>query len=424
MSAPEKADLSRFEKILKTLGPGLIFAGTSIGVSHIVQSTRAGAVYGFGLVIAVLLANLFKFPFFEFGPRYTIATGEHLLQGYRRVGGWAFYLFCALSLLTMFPIQSAVTLVTTGLLANLLNWPYPPVFLSIILLVVCCIILLAGQYPVLDKLMKVVIIFLGVSTITAFCAAFLKGPAGSPELGKVFQLGDKADIAFLVALVGWMPTTLEISVWHSFWCAERIKQTRHTPSMRHALFDFHLGYWGTMMMALVFVGLGALVMYATGEEFSASAVAFTGQVINLYTQALGSWSKWIIAIAAATTMFSTTICCLDAFPRVIREVVVMVKPETQQHGSRIYLIAISVVAVISAIIIGCFVDKMKTLIDFATTIAFLATPVFAYINLRTVTAPHMPESSRPPRWLIAFSWLCLLVLTAFGILFIYSRFLS
>ena len=51
--------------ILKSLGPGLIFAGTSIGVSHVVQSTRAGADYGFALVWAVILANVFKFPFFE-----------------------------------------------------------------------------------------------------------------------------------------------------------------------------------------------------------------------------------------------------------------------------------------------------------------------------------------------------------------------
>ena len=34
----------------KTLGPGLLMAGAAVGVSHLVQSTRAGAVYGFGLL--------------------------------------------------------------------------------------------------------------------------------------------------------------------------------------------------------------------------------------------------------------------------------------------------------------------------------------------------------------------------------------
>ena len=31
--------------ILKTLGPGILYAGAAIGASHLVQSTRAGANY-------------------------------------------------------------------------------------------------------------------------------------------------------------------------------------------------------------------------------------------------------------------------------------------------------------------------------------------------------------------------------------------
>ena len=51
-------------KWTKRLGPGLLFAGAAIGVSHLVQSTRAGADFGWGLLWALLLANLMKYPFF------------------------------------------------------------------------------------------------------------------------------------------------------------------------------------------------------------------------------------------------------------------------------------------------------------------------------------------------------------------------
>ena len=34
----------------KAIGPGLIWAGAAIGVSHLVQSTRAGADYGFQFI--------------------------------------------------------------------------------------------------------------------------------------------------------------------------------------------------------------------------------------------------------------------------------------------------------------------------------------------------------------------------------------
>jgi len=208
MTEKEKFRLSGF---LKTLGPGLIFAGTCIGVSHVVQSTRAGANYGFALLWVVILANIFKFPFFEFAPRYVVATGEHLLQGYRRVGKWAFGLFLFLSLCTMFPIQSAVTMVTTGLFVNLLQWPFPPVYLSAWILLICCTILLLGKYPLLDKLMKIMIIVLSLSTIWAFTAAVGHGSMAKPELSNSF-VWDAAGVSFLVALMGWMPTTLEISV--------------------------------------------------------------------------------------------------------------------------------------------------------------------------------------------------------------------
>jgi len=411
----------RFKGFLKVLGPGLLFAGTSIGVSHVVQSTRAGANYGFALLWAVIFANIFKFPFFEFAPRYVVATGEHLLKGYWRLGKWAFYLFFILSLCTMFPIQSAVTLVTTGLFANLLHWSLPPVLLSAIILIICCTILLMGKYPLLDKLMKIMIIVLGVSTVLALSAAVLHGSRAQPEFSQQF-VWNLSGISFLVALMGWMPTTLEISVWHSFWTAERKKQTNHDPSMDHAIFDFHLGYWGTMVMAIFFLSLGALVMYGTGEAFSNSAVKFTGQVITLYTNALGSWSYWIIVVAAATTMFSTTICCLDAFPRVIREAAIIIWPSLEQHRERIYLIWIILISVVSTVIIGVYVNSMKTLIDFATTLAFLATPVFAYINLRTVTSDHMPEGTKPSKRLIAFSWICLVFLTGFSLLYLVWRF--
>ena len=66
-------------KLLKKLGPGLLFAGAAVGVSHLVQSTKAGANFGFGLLWALLLINIIKYPFFQLGPSYASATGESLL---------------------------------------------------------------------------------------------------------------------------------------------------------------------------------------------------------------------------------------------------------------------------------------------------------------------------------------------------------
>ena len=85
--------LMNLKNISKTLGPGLLFASTAIGVSHLVQSTRAGANYGFVLVGFIIAANILKFPFFEFGSRYANATGTSIIDGYKKIGGWMLWLY-------------------------------------------------------------------------------------------------------------------------------------------------------------------------------------------------------------------------------------------------------------------------------------------------------------------------------------------
>ncbi|MDX1673143.1 MAG: Nramp family divalent metal transporter, partial [Balneolaceae bacterium] len=115
----ESHSRNRWEGIKKSLGPGLLIAAAAIGVSHLVQSTRAGANYGFALVWAVVLANLFKYPFLEFGPRYAIATGESMVEGYKRLGRWAIWIFVVLTVGTMFAVQAAVTIVSASLAAEM-----------------------------------------------------------------------------------------------------------------------------------------------------------------------------------------------------------------------------------------------------------------------------------------------------------------
>ena len=145
-------------KIFSKLGPGLLFAAAAIGVSHLVQSTRAGADFGWGLIWALILVNIFKYPFFQYGPRYAMATGESLLDGYYKVGKIFLITYFILNLATMFTIQTAVTIVTAGLASSLFGLTDNMVIWSLIITAICYIILLFGKYQVLDKMIKVIIL--------------------------------------------------------------------------------------------------------------------------------------------------------------------------------------------------------------------------------------------------------------------------
>ncbi|GAB5467763.1 MAG: divalent metal cation transporter [Rhodospirillales bacterium] len=409
------------KRFLAVLGPGILFAAAAVGVSHLVQATRAGADYGFALVGFVLLALVAKYPFFEFGPRYTAATGESLLDGYKRCAPWALVLFLVLTFVTMFATLAAVTLVTASLAANLFPLDLPIAGWSGLILGLILLLLILGRYPLLDRITKVLMILLTLATLAA---AVLAAGDPAPRVAEVVapEIWTVGGIAFVVALFGWMPAPIEVSVWYSLWAVERRKQVGENPGLRGALLDFNVGYGLTSVLALLFLALGAWVMYGSGESFPAGAVAFTGSLISLYTQVLGDWTWPLVAVAALSTMFSTTLAVTDAYPRIWRRALELYWPGAQRLHESLYWLALLLVSAGAFVIIVRFAEDLRGLVDLATTVAFLSAPLYAYINYRTVTHPSVPSAQQPPTWLRLYAWVALACLTAFSLFFVVWRF--
>ena len=374
---------------LRKLGPGLLFAGAAIGVSHLVQSTRAGADYGWGLLWALLLVNLFKYPFFQFGPRYALATGESLLDGYYKLGKIFLWLYFFLNIATMFTIQTAVTVVTAGLASNLFEIKTNMIHWSIGVTAVCYSILLIGRYKLLDKVIKVIILVLTISSVLAVTIAFFKGNT-SLVFSQMFPNGDS--ILFLIAFMGWMPAPMDISIWHSIWILEKKTDLKNKFSLKEGLFDFNVGYITTVILGICFLGLGALVMFGSGLEFSNKGNEFAGQLINLYTSNLGESWYMIIAIAAFTTMISTTITTLDASPRAMSKTVQLL---FKQKNRDFYIFWITILAVGTCLIFLFLLSEMGLLVQIATVLSFLTAPFYAILNYRLVTSNYMPKENHP-----------------------------
>ncbi len=404
----------------KSIGPGLLMAAAAIGVSHLVQSTRAGAEFGYALVWAVILANLFKYPFLEFGPRYAIATGNHMIEGYAKLGRWALWIFILFTVGTMFAIQAAVTVVTASLAAELSGIALSPGAWSAIILGICLLLLIKNSYSVLDGIIKVFMVVLAVSTVVAVVAAILQAqPHESADLIAP-EIWTVSGIAFLIALMGWMPIPIDASVWHSIWTLERARQTKYTPELKESLIDFNIGYIGAAIFALGFLALGAQVMYGSGESFASSAGAFSQQLISLYTFTLGEWSYLLITICAFSTMFSTTFTVTDTYPRVCSELIGQFKTSrTGIRGNfqyRILLISITVSSLGFLLFMG---DRFRLMIDLATTLSFLTAPILAFINYRLIFHTDIEAQYLPARWLKILAVSGLLFLSGFAIFYVY-----
>jgi len=394
---------------VKKLGPGILFAGAAIGVSHLVQSTRAGADFGIGLIWALLLVNLFKYPFFQYGPRYANATGESLLEGYKKLGKNILRFYILISFATMFTIQTAVTIVTAGIASSLTNNIISVEVWTIIILLACGILLYFGRYKMLDKMIKVVILILAISTILATILAFNNF---SYEIDYSQVLPKKnTEIIFLIAFMGWMPAPLDISVWHSLWTIEK-KKSDGKQKMKTTLFDFNIGYIGTIILGISFMLLGYFVMNNKSLNFSNSANVFANQLIEMYTSSFWSWTYIIIGLATFTTMFSTTITTLDASPRSMHKATQLVFNKEFKNG---YLFWLIVLIMGTIFIFFNFVSEMGTLVKIATIVSFITAPFYAIINYILISSIHTPKKYRPSKIMHLLSILGVVFLLGFGV---------
>lgn len=410
-------DRERLSKLLKTLGPGILFASTAIGVSHLVQSTRAGASFGFALVPLVIAANLFKYPFFEFGSRYANATGESLIDGYKRLGNWMLWLYFIITLGSMFFVSAAVGAVTSGFMQNLFGLTDYGLVVTIVLFVGCALILMLGKYGILDSLVKVIGAVLLLSTLLAFVLAIVQGPEAR-EIVESPEVWTDANIPFLIALMGWMPTAVDLSAWNSLWTVERAQQTGYRPTLKETLLDFNFGYIVSAVLSLCFLTLGAYMLFGTGEELPEGSGPFANEVVGMFTNFIGDWSYLIIAAASFSIMFGTCIAVFDGYGRSLSRSWALIRSkevgEKVVSSNKIYSWGIAIVIIGSFAIVYFLIGKLKVLVDVATTISFLIAPLIAVVNYRLVTGNQVAADYRPKLWLKALSWLGIVFLTGFA----------
>ena len=396
---------------IKKLGPGLLFAGAAIGVSHLVQSTKAGAEFGFGLIWALILCNFFKYPFFLFGTKYAFSTGETLLHGYKKIGDYVLYIYLLLSIVTIFTIQAAVTIVTAGLAVELFGFNNNIAIMASIILILCIIILTVGKYKLLDNFIKIVILILALSTLFAVGYA-TNNNVVELNFNQIFP-DEVSGIIFLAAFMGWMPAPLDVSIWQSIWTKEKLNLDNKI-KYKSALFDFNVGYISTVFLGLCFVALGAFVMFESGQTFSNNGSEFANQLIKLYTDNLGENVKIFISIAAFTTMLSTTITCLDASPRAMSQTLILLNHK-KISGYNTWILIISI---ITMIIFVFYESEMGALIKIATILSFITAPIYAIMNYSLVNSSYMPKKFKLSKSMKFYSISGIIFLTIFSIWYI------
>ncbi|RWX54999.1 NRAMP family divalent metal transporter [Photobacterium chitinilyticum] len=410
---------SSIKQLIQSLGPGIMMATAAVGGSHLVASTKAGAIYGWQLAALILLVNLFKYPFFRAGVQYTMGTGNSLIQGYDTMGRSYLWVFTGLSLISGIVNTSALLLFSASLLGYFLPVTLSLPILSAVIAIACLVILFAGHYKALDGLSKVIMAVLVIATLSAVIIAAGNGSAAQAgfEAPSAWSI---ASIGFIVIMMGWMPAPIEISCLTSLWLKSQQKEQKVTA--QSALFDFNVGYIGTAILAIIFLALGALVLHGTGTELKSSGIGFSHQLVGLYASTIGEWARYLIAAIAFFCIFGSTITVIDGYSRALAESQLLLqnKPLDQRSYHNTWMVIVSAAAMG---IIVFFSSALMPLLNFAMVLAFMTTPVFALLNYRLVAKTALPKALQWSRTMKMLSWAGLTYLFGFLAVFIWWKWL-
>ncbi|MEH6454593.1 MAG: divalent metal cation transporter, partial [Psychromonas sp.] len=213
---------------------------------------------------------------------------------------------------------------------------------------------------------------------------------------------------------------IEISSLTSLWLKRQCKEQNVTN--KSALFDFNVGYIVTALLAVVFLALGTLVLHGTGTELKSSGIAFSHQLVSMYTTAIGDWSHYLIAIVAFFCIFGSTITVIDGYSRAIAEANLLLQKkeleQTRYNNAWMLIVSFS-----SMVVILFFASSLMAMLNFAMVLAFMTTPIFALLNYKLVVNTDLPKELAFTKKMKALSWVGLTYLFGFLAIFIWWKWL-
>ena len=424
----ESANLKKLS--LAVLGPGLLFAATSVGTSHLVQSTRAGALYGLALLGIILLCNTVKYPAFRFASDYYPATGTSLLDAYRRQGKGVLFVFTMITFTTLLFAVSALALMSAGLIKVVFSLSIPAKPMALVLISVTSLLLVFGQYRVLESMTKLLVLVMMAATLVATVIVLPAVQWHGPASFFPSDLNLNAYL-FIAALIGWMPVPLDASVWQSLWAKAKADNSLTPPTVQQSRFDFNLGYGGTILLAVCFLIMGAGLMNGKDIALASGSAEFSAQLIRLYQGVFGSWAGPVVGIAALAIIYSSLLAVMDAFPRTLaslhrrwKGIAEQADTNTLTERNPFYIAVLVMMLLGAALTYWLFLTSLTALIDVAATVAFITAPVIAYWNHRAIIDEVVPVNYQPSAGLRLCSTLCIGILVLFALGYLYLRFFA
>lgn len=272
-------------------------------------------------------------------------------------------------------------------------------FYVILVIGTVLLFLVLGGYNWLDFLNKIMMTILFFATIVVFVPAV---PKITEFKYFVIPSVPAGSMALIAGILGWMPTGIDVSIWHSLWTLEKHRELTSAPTFedrwkifRLSLTDMRLGYILSFIVASVFLMLSAV--YLHGKSDKIADAEFAGNLAKIYTDNIGSWMYIVFMVAAFTAMYSTVYTVMDGFSRAFAEMASTLFPSIRaKWRMKLYWIFVLSTAAFAILILLKFQGKNPvTLVLDVAFISLCVAPLYYGLNYYCVTRFIKEEKFRP-----------------------------
>ena len=278
---------------------------------------------------------------------------------------------------------------------------------ALVVAVAVLIALRAGQYRGLRLLNLVMMAVLSLGTLAAFLAA----PPSASSLRSAWPPGiPDGSLLLVAAILGFMPTSVAVSVWQSLWTVEHRRARGLAPptstperlrALRDGLLDVRTGYLISALLAVLLTSLGATLLQPRGLVPSGPSVAIT--LAQLYTLSLGALMEPVFLTVALCALLSTCYTMMDGFPRAFVAAWRIQRGETSEQPATVdprYWIFL-LTATFGGMAILAAVPDPAFLVEAVGAAGLILSPVYFTLNLWAVTRRIDDPALRPGRVAVA-----------------------
>ncbi|MCP4756647.1 MAG: hypothetical protein GY866_37770 [Proteobacteria bacterium] len=384
--------MEKVKTLLKTLGPGIIFASLCIGETHLALLAYAGALYGHVLLWLVVLVHLVYYPNYEYGPRYAVATGENLIDGYAKlkVGRGLMWIFMIMLFVT--PIMVMGSLV--GLSGSVLYAAMPFLDFRIWCLLVYIVtvgIVIGGKYKLIERISKLLVLIIVMTSIMVFAVS----PPSPGEFvqGLLPAIPAVAGAMVVIVAVLRVPTDPASSIFLSEWAQEKRQEWLDDPeagnsgeilvtTLKKSVFDVRLGFFLSALVAVIFLSVGATVLRPLGIVPEGIDVSL--KLSEIYTQTIGRWIFPVFIVTMFAAFWGGYVSAMDGIFRLFKSIMKYTFKPSEQAINKLsipYILLVTTVGLLMATLI----QRPMVMVLIAVSLGLIMYPFIYAMNIYLVT---------------------------------------